>query len=217
MVLAALALSALAAGGCTLAGFLAANYQENTPKKVKAEYEGLAGQSFTVVVRADRSILADFPGIADNISIRVNELLRLNLPETDGGDGTTGYIPPVQQLDWLSNHPRWRSMMPSELGENLQVTRLVVIDLFTFRLHDPGNLYIWNGEASGTLRVFEIDSSLPDDAVFETQVRVVFPTQGGMTASEYTEVEVASVLLGWFSRRAAWSMFDHEEMRDLDY
>jgi len=209
--------ASFAGSGCTLAGFLAKNYEENTPRSVKAEYTGLAGQSFTVVVRADRSILADFPGVADAISIRVNDVLRANLHETDDAGGTTGYIPPNKQLEWLANHPRWRSMMPSELGESLQVTRLVMVDLHTFRLHEPGNRYIWNGEASGTVRVFEIDSVLPDDAVYETEVRVMFPTSSGMTAKDYTATQVSSVLLSWFSQRASWLMFDHKEKRDLKY
>jgi hypothetical protein len=215
--LAALGAGSLVLGGCTLAGFLAKNYQENTPRSVDAEYAGLAGQSFTVVVRADRSILADFPGIADAISIRVNDTLRANLPEMDESGGTTGYIPPTKQLEWLSNHPRWRSMMPSELGKSLQVTRLVVIDLYTFRLHDPGNRYIWNGDASATVRVFEIDSVLPDDAVFETDVHVSFPTASGMTANDYNTQQVSSVLLSWFSQRTSWLMFDHKEKRDIKY
>lgn len=210
-------LGLMAAGGCQFFGFLAQNYQENTPKKVAAEYYGLAGQSFTVVVRAERSVLADFPGIADAISIRMNEGLRANLPETGEGEEITGYIPPAQQLVWLSNHPRWRSMMPSELGESLQVSRLVMVELHTFRLHQPGNRFIWDGEASASVRVFEIDSVLPDDAVFESEVRVAFPTTSGRTSNDYTATQVSSVLLEYFSRRSTWLMFDHEEKRDLEY
>ena len=218
-ITAALALSAgaCASGGCQLLGFIAYTVQESTPKKVAGQYDGLPGQNFTVVVRADRAILADFPGAADLISINVNELLSANLPEPKGTGETTGYIPPSRQLQWLANHPRWRAMMPAELGEELQVSRLVVIDIFSLQLHDAGNRFIWKGEAAGTVRVFAIDSALPNDAVFETQVRVGFPPGEGHTAADYTAAQVQGALIERFARRAAWLMYDHEEPRDLDF
>ena len=148
---------ACAAGGCQLLGFLVYTVQENTPKKVAGQYDGLPGQDFTVVVRADRAILADFPGVADLISINVNELPSATLPESKGTGGTTGYIPPSTQLQWLANHPRWRAMMPAELGKELNVSRLVVIDIFSLQLHDAGNRFVWKGGAAGTVRVFAVD------------------------------------------------------------
>ena len=218
-IAAALSLASLAcaAGGCQLLGFLVYTAQENTPRKVDAQYDGLPGQDFTVVVRADRAILADFPGVADLISINVNGLLSANLPEPKGTGETTGYIPPSTQLQWLANHPRWRAMMPAELGEELHVSRLVIIDIFSLQLHDAGNRYIWKGEAAGTVRVFAIDSALPNDAVFETQIRVGFPPDEGHTVADYTTSQMQAALIERFARRSAWLMYDHEEPRDLDF
>jgi len=212
-----LLLVCLASSGCNIVGFFGTVYAEATPKRVDAQYEGLNGQKFALVVYADRAIMADFPGVTDQLTNTINETLRAELPSSNREGSETQYVPPLTLLSWLANHPRWRVMMPDELGEKLGVDRLVLVELYNFQLNDPGNRYLWKGEAVGNIRVYELDSALPNDPMFDRNVAVKFPDTDGYTEADMSASTVTAALLQRFTLRAAWLFFDHDEDRRIDF
>ena len=212
-----LVLAGLTSSGCNIVGFIGTVYTEATPKRVDAQYEGLDGQKFALVVYADRAIMADFPGVTDQLTNTINETLRAELP-SEGAEGReTQYVPPLTLLSWLANHPRWRVMMPDELGEELGVDRLVLVELYNFQLNDPGNRYLWKGEAVGNIRVYELNSALPNDPMFDRNVAVKFPDTNGYTEADMSASTVTAALLQRFTLRAAWLFYDHDEDRRIDF
>ncbi len=203
----------LAGVGCAAVGvaaIAAKGIEESRPKKVKAEYTGLAGTSFAVVGSADRTSQVDYPNLVTEITARINDRLWEN-------SGATAGIPAQELLRYMYENPSWSARPYSELAKTLTVDRLVVVDLNEFRLHDPGNRYLWEGVAAGTISVIEADGSLADEFVFQRVLRVSFPDITGVDQDKFTGQQVASVLISRFVSRAAWLFYDHEEPAMIPY
>ncbi len=200
--------------GCIVAGvgaIAAQAYEDTVPKKVFAEYEGLQGKTFAVLVSADRSIQGEFPSLALELTRRITEDLVANA-------GATGYIPADQVVMFQAKNAGWPIRARDELAEQLGgVDRLVIVELSEFRLREPGNQYLWDGQAVATVGVVEVEAVNPDDLVFQRSIRVKFPDQSGVGAGELGSTVVASVLVKRLADRAAWLMYDHEESRKIPY
>lgn len=212
----ALALAALvfsATPGCivaALAGGMAESARQAGSTMYPAEYDGLTGKSYAVVVSADRLIEADNPGIAARITQLVDTRLHENA-------GASAHIPPARLISYLYSNPSWQALPRGELGENLGVERLILIELVEYRLHEPGNRYTYSGVASGIVQVFEIDSGLPDDPMYEQPIAVAFPDRSGVLEEEMSKTVVTSELSRRFGERAAWLFYPHEEKNALTY
>lgn len=201
-------------GGCAVAGIFAIfqkGIEESTPKKVFAEYEGLAGKSFAVVVSIDRSVQSEYPALSADLSSRITERL------VDDAQAS-GFVPPVDVLGFIGRNPAWPVMRRAELAESLGgVERLIVIEISEYRLRESGNRYLWDGQAAGLISVMETDGPLPDQPIFQRQIRVQFPDTGGFTEDDMSAQLVQSALAQRFSNRAAWLFFDHEEPPGITY
>lgn len=197
-------------GGCELLGFLAYNYEETTPKKIEAQYEGLKGKSYAVYMVADRGIDANYPGLVPLMNAQINDRLYQE-------SGATGWIPSQDLLAEIYNHPRWNAMPRSDLAKQLGVDRLIVIELQEFRLNDTGNQYVWDGRAAGLVSVLEADSPTPEIYAFERPVDVKFPDKPGYSPADMSGDAVLGALRKRFVDRAAWMFYAHEEMKNQGY
>lgn len=216
-IMVALALgSAGSLGGCIVGaaiGGMAESYQRSGTSNFQAEYADLAGHSFAVVVHADRGIQGDEPGLVTRLTSRVNDRIARNLMGTPG----TAFIPSDRLLSVLYNNPQWPALPPSELGKMLGVERLVWIDLAEYRLNEPGNQYVWEGVAAGSVSVFDVNAPLADDPVFDRTLQVGFPDSSGFMRTEIPEAAVTSELSKRFVNRAAWLFYEHEEPNSIAY
>ncbi|MBX3362763.1 MAG: hypothetical protein KF705_15170 [Phycisphaeraceae bacterium] len=202
-----------AGAGCAAVGVAAVaakSIEESRPKKVKAEYTGLVGKSYAVVVAADRSVQSEYPTLVTDLTARINDRLWTN-------SGAAAGVPAQELLRYLYENPSWTARPYSELAATLGVERLVVIDLNEFRLNDPGNRYLWDGVAAGAVSVIEADGSVPDEFVFQRAIRVGFPDVTGVEQEQFTARQIASVLIARFVNRAAWLFYDHEEEAQIKY
>lgn len=210
-----LLLSLGASTGCSAVGFLGAleeSRRRNSTRPIEPEYTGLAGKSVAVVVAADRIIESDHPEIV----IRLTQNIAERLAEFATGEGGT-VLAPEKVLAFQYNTPRWTAMAHGDLARELGVQRLVYVDLFEYRLNDPGNQYLWEGVAAGDVAVVEADSAFPDEFAFQKSIRVTFPDQGGYGPGEYTRSLVTSALSLRFVDRASWLFYKHEEPYYPDY
>jgi hypothetical protein len=210
---AAIVLGAGTLAGCAAVGVAAVaakGIEESRPKKVLAEYEGLLEKSYAVVVSADRSIQAQYPALVAELTIRINDRLWSN-------SGAAAGIPSQELLSYLYQHPEWVAQPFSDLARTLSVERLIIVDLNEFRLNDPGNQYLWDGMAAGTVSVIEADSSVPDEFVYQKALAIKFPDITGVDQTQYTSQQVASVLIARFVNRASWPFFDHQEEPMIPY
>lgn len=199
--------------GCVVGaaiGGMAESYKRTGTSEVEAEYSGLVGKSFTVVVSADRLIEGNNPGISARINQRVNDRLIQNA-------NASFAIPSADLLTVLYNTPQWPAMPRGEVASMLGVERLIVVEIIEYRLNEPGNKYVWDGSASCMVSVFESDSGFPDDPIFEKAIRVAFPDSSGLMRTEIPEAAVNTELANRITNRISWLFYTHEESNVIPY
>lgn len=209
-----LLLVAMVLGGCIIAGIAAVAgkaIEDSTPNIVSAEYDGLTGKTVAVVVSADRSAQAEFPTLVFELTRRINERLAKQ-------GQIAGYVSAADMALFVANNPQWPAMTRTDLAEALGgVERLVLVELYEYRLRDPGNRYLWNGVASGITAVVEADSTLPEEYAFQQSFRVGFPDDSGRGPNDFGAGVVATALLQRTADRVAWLFAEHDEPRDIEY
>ncbi len=208
-----LGLAALGMQGCIIPaaiGGMAESYQRTGKSKVQAEYTGITGKSFAVVATGSRLMEADHPGLTARIIQRVNDRLILNANPSYA-------IPSGDLLTVLFNTPQWPALTRGQVADMLGVERLVVIEIIEYSLHEPGNPYLWDGVASVLVQVYESDSGMPDDPVYEKALRLTFPDARGFMRTDLPEAAVTSELSNRIVNRVSWLFYDHEEPNSLPY
>lgn len=198
---------------CAIVGFAGAmyeSYQLTGSTTFPAEYEGLRGRTYAVIVSTDRVIEAEHPGVVGYLTGRLNRLLYENAEPSY-------WIPTDRLLGYLYDRPSWNAIPRDELAQDLGVERLVVLDLAEFRTIESGNPYLWNGAAEGTLRVYESDSAAPSEPVLEATFRVTFPDGDAMLKERMPEELVMTELANRLSNRSAWLFYEHDEPNAITY
>jgi hypothetical protein len=158
---------------------------------------------------ADRYIQGDYPQIVPYLTSRITE--QLASPAAQQKVAAKGYIPAAPLLNWLYEHPRWTAMSHSSLARELGVDRLIVVELLEYRLNEPGNQYVWAGEATGTIGVCEIDGAAPDEYAFQKPLKITYPDKEGYGPDKLPSEAVATELARRFAERCAWLFYAHEE------
>lgn len=200
--------------GCQLFGAVAENYKRESTHLVKAEYEGLGGKSFAVIVAADRALVGEHPGLVEHLTAKITE----RLSARDITPLASGFVPAQQVLRYQASNPAWGAKSPQDLASDLGgVDRVILIELGEYRLNEPGNAYEWSGVASGGVRVIEADGAYGDAYAFDKSVRVQFPDQKGVGPEQLGRVAVSSTLAKRFIDRVTWLMYDHQEPYYPDY
>ncbi len=204
-----LAIAAMAClPGCQLFAAMEESRRRTSTRPIDAEYTGLNGKSFAVLVTADRAILAEYPGIVDSMTERI--IQRLALPANVPPAG--GYVKAGPTKSYLYRNPGWIAKPMSDLATELGgVQRVILIEVSDFRLHEPGNSYEWKGIANFTTSVYEVDGQAPDEAAFTKVQTVDFPDKIGVSVDEIPRNVVASALLARMVDRASWLFYRHEE------
>lgn len=206
-------LAIMSCGGCTigaLVGGMAANAERAGSKAVKPEYTQLGGKTFAVVVAADRSISGEFPDVVPLVTREITKRVAENTE-------ASGMVPADDILRFQYQRPGWVAMSPSDLLKELEVDRLIFVDLQDYSLTDPGNPYIWNGSASGVINVMEKEHAKTGEFAWKKSVRVKYPDNEGMSPYQIPAETVALELARRFVNRASWVFYEHEEPNEIKY
>lgn len=190
-----------------LGGAMVESYRRQSTRSVDAEYKGLEGKKWAVIVSANRVIQADNPQAVAYLNSKITE----RLFEQQNLIGATGYVPSDNILAFQYENPRWIGLPRGELAKQLGVDRLIFVELFEYRLNDPGNQYLWAGVATGTVGVIEVESPLPDEFVFERAIQVAFPDGTSYGPGDMSAQIVGTVLAARFVDRATWLFYRHDE------
>jgi len=214
LFLAALSVLLLLFGGCTLVGGAMQSYRQNSTRTIEPDYLGLAGKSFAVVVTTERSIQAEHPSLIDYLTAQMTA--RLSDPNSVPVAG--GFVPAAQVLKYVYGNPGWTAKPWADVAKELGgVERLVILEVTEFRLNDPGNQYLWEGLAAGTVSVIEADSILADEVAYYKAVAVKFPDKQGFGPNEMSAATVRTELARRLLDRASWLFYSHEEPYYPDY
>lgn len=200
----------LCGSGCNLLAFPGAmveQYRRSSTKTVQPEYTGLKGKNWAVVILADRSIQAEHPQLVRYLTPKFCERLTEAQPKI----AAAGMVPAERVLRYQYDHPSWVTMPYSALAKELQVNRLIVVEIIEYRLNEPGNQYLWSGLASGTVGVVEADTIVQDDFAFSKTIRVKFPDGESYGPGDMDRATVSTALAQRFLDRSTWLFYPHEE------
>lgn len=210
LALALAGLTMVAGSGCVLSPLLRSSELKGS-KDVPPKYTGLAGKSFAVVVAADRSIQATYPMLIPQVTQTVSQRLKDNV-------GASGWIPPDDVIGFQYQHPQWTTWTLQKLAQELEVDRLVFIDIQEFRLNEPGNQYLWKGTAGGLVGVVEADTDTSESFAFSEPISVQYPTkETGLSPSQTSWNDMQVILAKRLVDRASWMFYEHEEANVIDY
>jgi hypothetical protein len=199
---------------CQAVAAMEESRRRHEPRPVDADFRGLEGKTFAVVVAADRFIQSDHPDLVDYLTTAVTK--RLSAPTNRPIPG--GYVPAKEVLTYLYDNPGWSSKPMTQIAEGLGgVDRIVLIEISEFRLREPGNQYEWDGVASGTVAVVDVTSTAPDQYAFQKAITVRFPDKKGYGPEQMSMSAVMTALALRFVDRASWMFYDHEEPYYPDY
>ena len=208
----ALSCSALLNGGCVFAnaaGVMAYNMELEKKIEVLAEYDGLRNETVAVLVHADHLILYEHPKLVANVAVNVGRRIQQNV------EGVKVLDPSIT-LDWTYHTPGWVGMPHSEIIDELGVDRLVWVEIYEFRLHPPGNRWIWEGMATATVGIVEGDGFDPDSFSEHWDISDEFPKIKQLGRESATQQSIETGLMAVFVRKIAWIFYDHIEEKYPD-
>lgn len=208
-VLAALALAlttAILLPGCAAAnlfGGLQQNYEYQKKIQVHPEYTDLVNKTVAVVVSVDMQLLYEDPSLAAKIADGVARRIER---EVDGAR----LVPAGTVLAWQYRTPHWEALPYGDIANQLNVDRVVYVDLYEYRLNPPGSSYEWEGVAAANVGVIERGGVLAD--VFADSFHVIanFPKEKYITRESANRQTIEFGLQSEFIRRVAWLFHEHE-------
>lgn len=203
-----LILTATFAGGCNIVGFFGAleEQRRRTGKVwVDGQYDGLEDQKVAVVVDASDEIYAT----AGEPIVRT--ILAGIIARLEANANAQSIVPEVEIQRVLYDEPNLLDHTFDYVAARFEVDRLIVIQLDEFRLAEPGNQYVWNGQVAGNLLVIEADSYIEDDVRFEQNVNITYPDQPNTTIDDLDGQAVLLELIRRFSNRSSWFFYRHQE------
>ena len=190
----------LTQSGCWLA---ATAFGGEKTYKVQAQYQGLEGQTAAVLVAADEYLLFTQPQVPQILTRAVSRELAAHVDNIR-------VVNPQRMAAFQQRNPYWSTTPYTRLIEELDVDRLVIVDLAEYRLHEPGNKHVWRGVITASVSVAEAEQSDPDQLAFSTQVRALFPEDRklGLVNVDREQIELGTLKL--FSLKVGRIFYDHE-------
>ena len=202
-----LAATVFASGGCfiaNLAGAIGGEIERNKKIEVLAEYEGLENKSVAVIVHADAATLYEFPSVAQTVSGNVAFRIQQNVRGVS-------ILPPAAVAQWQYQTPAWSTLPYGQIADELNVDRVVLIDMYEYRLNPPGNMYLWEGVAAANVGVIERNGLDPDSFAATFDIRVRFPNQEGIGRESASSADIQTGVLTKFVQKCAWLFYTHIE------
>lgn len=199
-------------GGCQFGQLAGAMLQADEYQKLvdtPPRYAGLENKTVAVVVQADMATLYEFPDMAANIAGGVSGRIGRDVPGAQ-------VLHPTVVLNWQYRTPQWNVLPYGEIAEQLNVDRVVFIDVLEFRLNPPGNRYLWDGVCIGRVGIIERESIDPDTFVETIDISAKFPNMEGVGRESATPAQIQTGLLAEFIKKTAWLFHQHLEPKYPD-
>jgi hypothetical protein len=125
-------------------------------------------------------------------------------------------VDPRLVVDWQMRTTQWEALPYGELATRLGVERVVHIDIYEYRLHPPGNRWLWEGVCLATISIIEAESADPDLFVETFTVQTTFPNVPGLSRDEATPGQIETGLIADFVKKTAWLFHTHIEPKYPD-
>lgn len=192
-----------------LIGGMMQNYEYQKLVQVLPQYSDLENRSVAVIVDADLATLYEFPDLVATVAENVAGRIQRDVPGTS-------VMHPRAVLAWQYSTPQWNAMPYGELAAALDVERVVVIDIFEYRLNPPGNRWEWEGVCAATVGIIERDGFSPDSFAESFTVVGRYPNLRMLTRDEADVRSIERGLLAEFIKETAWLFHEHERPKYPD-
>ena len=199
-------------GGCeaaSLFGGMAQNFEYSKQIEVLSKYDGLENQTVAVLVQCDMATMYEHPDLELMIAMGVAGRIQNQVPGVE-------VVDPRRVHTWKYRTPQWSSMSFGEMAERLDVDRLVHVDIYEYRLHPPGNRFLWDGVCAANVGIIERGGYDPDTFVDSFNVENRFPDLEGVGQDNASYDQIRTGLLGPFVQRTAWLFHTHLEPKHPD-
>ena len=211
-ILGLIALAGSTLAGCEAAyllGGMAQNFDYSKQIEVLSKYDGLENQSVAVIVQSDMATMYEHPDLEYSIAIGIAGRIQKEVPGVK-------VVDPRRVHTWKFRTPQWSSMPMGEIATQLDVDRLVHVDIYEYRLHPPGNRYLWDGVCAANVGVIERGGYDPDTFVDSFNVESRYPDLEGVGRENASPSQIQSGVLVPFEQRTAWLFHTHLEPKHPD-
>lgn len=192
-------------GGCAI-GYIGAgmaqNFEYQKLVEVLPRYEGLEHHTVAVVVDADLATLYEHPTLCDTVAEGVTHRL---------GEKVSGIrlLPQRYVRSWQFSTPQWNALPYGDIARELNVDRVVLIDIQDFRLHPRGNRWMWDGQCIAMVGIIERDGIEPDELADIFQVSARFPKLKELDRQGASEQAIQTGLYVEFIKHVGWLFYPH--------
>ncbi|MDP7004887.1 MAG: hypothetical protein QF718_01575 [Phycisphaerales bacterium] len=198
--------------GCSIIGFGGAMAQAHEDQKIiekEAEYL-LDDMKIAVVISTDLSIHYEHPNVSNTIAEAVAARIAKHVP-------SARVLNPTYVARWQFETPQWSAMASSEITKQLNVDRVIYIDLQEFRLTPPGNQFLWEGMSSAIIGIIEANSYEQDGFTETYYIDATFPNKPSvLSREEASENKIMTGLLSEFIKKTSWLFYLHKEPKYPD-
>ncbi len=203
---------AAALTGCAftnLIGGMSQNYEYSKLIEVLPKYDGLENHTVAVVVAVDMSVLYEYPTLVAKISDGIARRIARDVPGSR-------VLPSGTVVAWQYRTPQWEALPYGDIASQLNVDRVVYIDLYEYRLNPPGNSWEWEGSAAANIGIVERGGLVTDVFAEEFHVLATFPNEKYITRENADRATIEFGLLSELIKRTAWLFHTHEEPKYPD-
>src|SRR5262249_45242409 len=160
--------------------------------------------SVAVVVSADMSTLYEYPGIAAEVAGGVAARIQKQVPGAK-------VLNPQYVIDWQYRTPQWNALPYGEMATQMNVDRLVFVELLEYRLNPPGNRWLWEGVASGRVGIVERGGLDPDTFIETFDLTSKYPNISGLGRESAPQERIDFGLKYTFVEKVSWLFYQHLE------
>ncbi len=170
------------------------------PADMPAEYSGLKGEKLAVVCRPIIELEFSDAGSARELATLVGGQIEQNVRRSE-------VVGQHEVARWIDENA-WTDYQA--VGDALETTRVVGIDLEEFRLHEGSTLY--RGRATVHIKVYDLEE---EKLVFQKRIDdFAFPANNAIPATDFSETEFRGLILQMLSQRIS-RLFHAYESREV--
>ncbi len=170
------------------------------PADMPAEYSGLKGEKLAVVCRPIIELEFSDAGSARELATLVGGQIEQKVRRSE-------VVGQHEVARWIDENA-WTDYQA--VGDALETTRVVGIDLEEFRLHEGSTLY--RGRATVHIKVYDLEE---EKLVFQKRIDdFAFPANNAIPATDFSETEFRGLFLQMLSQRIS-RLFHAYESREV--
>ena len=193
--------------GCELprlAGAIGAAEEAQKLIEVMPKYTGLENHTVAVVVEADYVTTFERPALVQTVASGVTFRIARWVPNVQ-------VLDPMVVLNWQFSKPQWNTLPYGEIAAQLNVDRVVFVEILEYRLNPPGNQWLWEGIGVARIGIIERGGLDPDTFSDIYDVSAKYPDVDGVTRENATQTQIETGLLYEFVQRTGWLFHLHYE------